>query len=178
LGAFSLGNSLHRIADRLQPSNENLTERQVQTIQQIRTILEPWWPVEWCLLILEAINGANLVVSSVIAFRIHPTGRKLLLTGLLFAIVLDGLGLMWSIGAGVATFQVNLHHMVGSMEAATGRTAPLVAMRTSLIIGYIFGIAIILAKVGVEAAACKYLQSAAIRDLYRNDDERAAEHEG
>jgi hypothetical protein len=173
LGVFSLVQSIQGIADRLNPNTGALTERQLQTYQQTKTILEPCWPIQWSLLVMDSINGAMLIVSSFLAFRLQPTGRKFLLTALIFTIVLDGLWSIWMIGTGIATFQVTLHHLAGTMEASRGKAESLDAMRTVLIIGYIISIAIVLVKAGLEVAACKYLKSAAMHDLYRIKDKQA-----
>ena len=166
VGIWAVTDSVRGIVYPFNPSEETLTERQRQTVQQIKAILDPWQPVGTALLVLNSVKGVLLVVAGVTAFRLHPLGRKLLISALLFAIVADALGLVWFVGTSAATFEINLRHVIGTDEIVM--RAPPSPNDTRIILALAFAafVALDLLKIGLEAAACKYLRSGAIRQLY------------
>jgi len=154
--------------------DEPLTERQWETVTQTDAILKPWRPVHLGLDILQSLQGAFLVVSSIAAFGLHPAGRRLLFLALILTVAMDALLLASFFAMNLATFDINLRHMIGTEEEMTGNASSASGLRTALVLGIgVFG-AIKLLKIGLEAAACKYLRSATIRDLYRNAKARAS----
>ncbi|NCC25771.1 MAG: hypothetical protein EOM25_11360 [Deltaproteobacteria bacterium] len=85
---------------------------------------------------------------------------------LLFAIVADALGLVWFVGTSAATFEINLRHSVETNEIVMRDALSLSDTRTILASVLAAFVVLHLLKIGLQAAACKYLQSAAIRQLY------------
>jgi hypothetical protein len=140
---------------------DTLTERQRSSMHQTQAILGPWQPVGTALFVLNSANGLLLFVGGITAFRLHPWGRKQLLGALLFAVATDALGLVWLIGMYAATYRINLD----SMSDSTPSVPP-----SYLEAGYLFGLVVICAlmllKIILEVAGCKYLRSELICQLF------------
>lgn len=167
LGIWAFGTGVRGIVYRPNPEEESLTERQCQTVQQIKTVLDPWQPVATGLSLVDSVKGILLVVAAITAFRLYPSGRKLLTIALWVAIVADALGLIWFVGSSAATFEINLRHMVETNKMVM--TAPAPSQNdTRMILALVFAAFVVLdlLKIGLEAAAYKYLRSEAIRQLY------------
>lgn len=157
------------IASAFSPGEDPLTERQRQTVQQIKGILDPWQPVATALFVLNSIKGILLVVVGISAFRLYPWARKHLLIALSFAVLVDALGLVWFLGATAATFEINVQHMIGTIERLM--RAPPGPDTTRMIAAFavVAVTSLILLKIGLETAACKYLRSPTVQLLYNHD---------
>lgn len=166
VGVWAVANGVRGIIYWGRPGEEVLTERQQQSIEQTKAILDPWRPVAAVLLALNSAKGVLFVVAGVCAFRLQPSGRKLLIGALLLAIVADALGLVWFVGTSTATFEINLRHAVETNEIVMRDALSPSDARTILASVLAAFVVLHLLKIGLQAAACKYLQSAAIRQLY------------
>ena len=180
LGIWAVADSVRGIVYPFNPSEETLTERQQQTVQQIKAILDPWQPIETALLLLNSVKGALLVVAGIAAFRLHPAGRKLLMIAISVAIATDVLGLIWFIGTSAATFEINLYFMTETYTSITKAPPSPSYMRNTFIGALAVAVVLRLFKMGLEAAAWNYLRSDAIRQLFSirpSRGERVNDHE-
>ncbi len=175
LGIWAFAFGVRGIANPCNLDEESLTERQRRTVEEIKAVLDPWQPVRTALLLSDSFKGGLLIVAGAAAFRLHPSGRKLLISAFVLAIVVDALGLLWFVGTFAATFQINLHHMVATNEAITKMPQSPHEMGSIFAIVLTALVAILLLKIGLEAAAYKYLRSEAVRSLYAvaGSDEQA-----
>jgi hypothetical protein len=156
------------------PPGSPQAKQQAKQQRAAQAVADKWAPVNYALLAVLVVVVGCLIVGGVKAFRLQPSGHRLLLMAFLITIAFELMRLVPTISILVDTFDVMEQSMADSMKANSGgRPMPPGAARMSKTImkgtGYLsitFAVGWALLKVGFYGFGAYYLRKPHIRGLY------------
>ena len=179
------------VAANMRPGSPQ-AKQQAQQQREIQAVADKWAPVNYALLAVLVVVVGCLIVGGVKAFRLQPSGHRLLLMAFLIAIAFELMRLFPTINILIDTFDVMEQSMADSMKANSGgRPIPPAAarmsktiMKGSIYLGIAFAVGWVLLKVGFYGFGAYYMRKPHIRGLYEpaaeidwNDDAADAEEQ-
>jgi hypothetical protein len=179
------------VAANMRPGSPQ-AKQQAQQQREIQAVADKWAPVNYALLAVLVVVVGCLIVGGVKAFRLQPSGHRLLLMAFLITIAFELMRLVPTISILVDTFDVMEQSMADSMKANSGgRPIPPAAarmsktiMKGSIYLGIAFAVGWVLLKVGFYGFGAYYMRKPHIRGLYEpaaeidwNDDAADAEEQ-
>lgn len=200
LGFFAIGigivgavmsDAIQKMATMGMPANSPQAQQQIKLQKDINAVTDKWAPVNYALFAVQFVVVGCLIVGGVKAFRLQPSGHRLLLMAFLIAIAFELMRLIPTISIQMATADIMEEFMADAMKASSGgRPLPPGAakmtqtiMKGSVFIGIAFVVAWVLLKLGFYGYGTYYLRQPRTRGLYEPaaeidwDDDDAADAE-
>jgi hypothetical protein len=156
------------------PANSPQAKQQAKQQQAIQAVTDKWAPVNYALLAVHFVLVGCLIVGGVQAFRLQPSGHRLLLMAFVIAIAFELMRLIPTINFQLAMADIMQESVADAMKQTTGgRPVPpgqarmsQTILKGSMFIGLVFTGFWVLLKVGFYGYGAYYLRQPRTRGLY------------